>query len=485
MKNIFLITLVISLLSCSQNIDELNTNVKNPETVPGEALFTSAQKELMDQITSTSVNRNVFRLFTQYWTETVYTDETNYEIVNRNIPQTTWRILYRDVLKNLDQATIELNKIPTATPTELAVKNNKIQITEIVKIFAFSVLVETFGDIPYSEALNTQIKLPKYDDGLMIYKDLIARLNTAIENLDTTNASFGNGDNIYQGDTSKWLMLANSLKLRMGITLSDIPSESTLAKTTIEAAALNVFKSPEDSALFTYLGAPPNTNPLFTDLVASERTDFVPANTFVDVVNELEDPRRAFFFDDNIKDPDTDAVIYKGGTYGSSNSFPNFTHFNSIILNPEYKGILMNYTEVQFLLAEAAAKGMLGSTSDAEGYYNEAITASILDWGGTQDDASAYLSKPEVSYATAGTTWQEKIGTQAWIGLYNRGYEAWSTWRRLDYPILIAPETAISVIPVRLTYPVNEQTLNTNSYKAGASAIGGDMVGTKLFWDQN
>jgi hypothetical protein len=90
-----------------------------------------------------------------------------------------------------------------------------------------------------------------------------------------------------------------------------------------------------------------------------------------------------------------------------------------------------------------------------------------------------------VKYATATGTWKQKIGTQKWIGLYNRGFESWTAYRMLDYPVLIAPPTADTELPLRLTYPTTEQTLNGVNRSAAATAIGGDVVTTKLFWDKN
>jgi hypothetical protein len=90
-----------------------------------------------------------------------------------------------------------------------------------------------------------------------------------------------------------------------------------------------------------------------------------------------------------------------------------------------------------------------------------------------------------VAYATATGTWQQKIGTQAYIAFYTRGLEGFNEWRRLDYPLLNLPGTitSYSQIPKRLTYPVNEQTLNNENYASAAQAIGGDLLTTKIFWD--
>ena len=73
---------------------------------------------------------------------------------------------------------------------------------------------------------------------------------------------------------------------------------------------------------------------------------------------------------------------------------------------------------------------------------------------------------------------------QKWFALYNRGFEAWTEWRRLDFPKLVKPKEAQSEIPLRYPYPVSEQNLNQVNYDAAAKAIGGDVVTTKLFWDK-
>jgi hypothetical protein len=138
---------------------------------------------------------------------------------------------------------------------------------------------------------------------------------------------------------------------------------------------------------------------------------------------------------------------------------------------------------MEFYRAEAKERGFT-VTGTAEEHYNKAISASILAWGGTAADAAVYLARPDVAYTTAAGTWRQKIGTQKWIALYNRPYEGWLELRRLDYPVLPAPVGAKSGFPNRLTYPGNEQQLNGTNYTAAASAIGGDKVETKLFWDK-
>jgi hypothetical protein len=96
-----------------------------------------------------------------------------------------------------------------------------------------------------------------------------------------------------------------------------------------------------------------------------------------------------------------------------------------------------------------------------------------------------------VAYATAPDAsadgWRQKIGTQSWIASYTRGLVGYTTWRRLDYPVFNVAELIESTadIPTRFTYPINEQTLNSESWRAAADAIGGDEQTTKIFWDVN
>ena len=412
-------------------------------------------------------------MIVQYWTETTYTDESNYDLVTRTIPDNHWNILYRDVLKDLDESVRVINETEYPVNEDPKVKQNKLAIAEIHIIYTYSILVETFGDVPYSQALDVNNLLPGYDNGLEIYTDLIGRLDEAISTLDPAFESFGLADNVYQGDVGQWLKFANSLKLRMGMVLSDV--EPGLAATTVESAAPGVFTSNDDNASMLYLSSSPNTNPLYADIVASGRHDFVPTSTIIDKMNELEDPRRPSYFT-------LFEGAYVGGVNGAANDYTTFSHIADPILVPTFEGTILDYAETEFFLAEAVERGFnVGGT--AEEHYNNAITASILYWGGTEEETNTYLAQPEVAYSTAEGDFKQKIGTQKWLALYNRGIEAWTEWRRLDYPILEAPADAVSETPKRFTYPIAEQTLNGESYSSASDRIGGDVVETKLFFD--
>ncbi|WP_258455221.1 SusD/RagB family nutrient-binding outer membrane lipoprotein [Aequorivita sp. CIP111184] len=458
----------------------MNENIKDPASVSGESLFASAQKQLADQVVTPNVNLNNLRLWTQQLQETTYTDESRYNQVTRSIPDNHWRELYRDVLKDLDQASQNIAETTYLTDELNGRKPNKQAIIEVLTVYAYSNLVETYGDIPYTEALDIDNLLPKYDDGLTVYKDLISRLTAAINSMDTSLNSFESGEDLmYRGDVSNWKKFANSLKLRMGITLSDV--DAGLSQSTVQSAYTSgVFGSNADNASYIYRNAAPNNNPMNNNLVLSGRNDYVAGKTIVDMMNDLEDPRRAAYFT-------TVDGEYIGGTIGSRSSYANFSHVSDRIVNAAEPGVIMSYDEVEFLLSEAAARGY-SVGGDAESHYIAAITASFDYWN--VSGVAGYLAKPEVDYTTAlaastsTPSWKKVIGTQAYFGLYNRTFAPYLSVRRLDYPVLVEPVSAQSGFPVRYTYPVGEQTLNGLNYDSASSAIGGDAPETQLFWDK-
>lgn len=486
-KRLLILLPILSLVaSCSDDITGLNKDTKRPTITQANYLFTNAEHAMMDQVTSTSVNYNVFRLFAQQWTEVQYPQESQYDLTGRTIPDRHWSVYYRDVLRDYKESKDILNQEKAnfvGTQTQLVELNNKIAIIDILNAYTYSILVDTFGDVPYTEALDIiGHPLPKYDDAQTIYRDLIAKLTIASKSLNQSVGSFGDADLVFGGNTAKWAKFSNTLRLRMAINMDDV--DHAYASTQVLAAlADGVILNSSDSAYLNYAGLQPNTNPLYVDLVASGRNDFLPADTFVNKMNALVDPRRPKFFTEYPAGSGT----YNGGKYGELNIYKDHSNFTETIRKQEYPGVLLTYSEVEFLLAEAIERGIaVGGT--AQSHYNAAITASMEDWGVASADVAIYLARPDVAYTTATGPWQRKIGEQSWIGLYNRGFEAWTSYRRLDFPVLNVPTVTygdIKEVPKRYTYPGMEQTLNKTNYEAAAAKIGGNSPIVKLFWDKH
>ena len=489
MKKLIIFLLpVLFLVACKKDLTTLNEDPKNPSIVPSYALFTNAQRVLSNTVTSPNVNLNIFRYIVQYWTETTYTDESNYDLQTRQIPRGLWNTLYRDVLRDFQEARklIPSDVLDGAGKPDVGRQKNELAIIDIMEVYTWYYLVTTFGNIPYTEALNIEKPFPKYDDQKTIFADLLKRLDTDIASLSSANGSFGSADVIYGGDPTAWKKFAASFKLKIGMTLADV--DPALSKSVVESAVTTgVFQSNSDNAEFRYLSGPPNTNPVWVDLIQSGRKDNVGTKTIIDPLIAFKDPRLPYYFT-TVTETNT---AYIGATPGASSNYSSFSKPSGPALvktsigrltNADFPALLLSYDEVEFFLAEAKERGYNVPGTAAE-HYNKAVTASILYWTGSSSSAAAYLAQPSVAYATAAGTYKAKIGIQKYIALYNRGWDAWIEQRRLDQPALKAPSSAQSAYPVRFTYNVDEQNINTTNYDAASAAIGGDKVTTKLYWD--
>ena len=487
MKKIFYSLATLSLIiltGCDNNTDSFNNNQDAPYDVSAESLLTNAEKELMDQMTTSSVNFSPFRYFTQYWAQTTYNDESRFRLNTRKVPQNHWNTLYRNVLGNLASAKKiigeEVRPNNISEGDWILKQQNKLAIIELLQIYTFQVLVDSFGDIPYTDALNPEIKLPKYEDDAAIYPKLIIRLDAALAQLDESGSSFDSGEYLYEGDIAQWKLFANSLKVKIGLNLADV--DAALSQSTVESGFTGgVILANNENTTFKYPGSAPNYNPIYADLVASQRNDYTATTTFVNALESVNDPRIEIYYQKN-------GGGFIGGVPGVSNvPYTAFSNIGDIFRSPDFPGQLFEATEINFYLAEAAARGYAVGNS-AEFYYNQAITLSFESWGLSALSAS-YLAQPEVAYTTAAGDYKEKIGVQAWYAFFNRPFESWNSWRRLDYPALTPPANAISLadgeIPKRLTYPVNEKTVNTTNYQDAVDAIGGvDRLKVHVFWDK-
>lgn len=493
MKNYIInLMLIVSLslmtITGCDDFDDTNVDPKSPTKVDPPYLFTYAQIELADFVATSSVNTNVGRLLAQYWSQTTYTTESRYSLQERELPGALWNNHYRDVLVNLKTA----RELVPEFETNEAIANNQIAMITVLEVYAYQMLVDVFGNVPYDEALQGRdLKTPSYEDAETIYNDLIERLNNAIANITPSAPGFEGADLYYGGKMSAWFKFANSLKIRLGIRLAE--AQPGKAKQLVEEAAPHAFSSNADNATLQYVGGT-YANPIYTDIVVSGRTDYVISNTLVDKLNALDDPRRLYYMKPNASGE------YVGLEYGKKSGIggnaSSYARLPDLILEETFPGTLMDYAEVELHLAEAAARGW--SVGSAESHYYNGIRGSIMKWGLASDvdpmvlqaQFEAYIAQPEVAYSTAaGGNPINAIALQKWIAFYNQGMQGWIEWKRLDYPPLNKPvvdtgEPAIE-IPVRFKYPIREVNTNNANRTEAAQAIGGDEYSTRVFWDVN
>ncbi len=265
---------------------------------------------------------------------------------------------------------------------------------------------------------------------------------------------------------------------------------TTTAAKVNEAIATGVFTSDADDALFSYDPASPtNSNPIWQAIFYSSRHDFGPAALLVNTMLAVSDPRLPNYFTQS-------GGSYVGGVAGNpGNSYGNYSDFccvatATLLYNPSLQGNLLDYSQVEFYLAEAAAQNFLTGGLTAALYYNAAITSSIEFWGGSASDATTYLALPTVNYTTliASQPWQQVIGYQEFIANYNHNWDSWTDERRLGYPninVVSPPQSPSSNFPLRYPYPPNETTSNSaNTAAAVANLPGGlDSQVAALFWE--
>ncbi|WP_461631770.1 SusD/RagB family nutrient-binding outer membrane lipoprotein [Labilibaculum euxinus] len=479
MKNIIIflgIIIAVGFVSCDDNISDLNIDPKAATEVDPQVLFSYGLEGLSRQMTNIEYNYNVDRFWANFLTQTTYIEECSYDPVNRDIGGSLWDNIYEEMLIELKSAKALLRAQEVSDAVK-PMRDNKLAMISVLEVYAYQYLVDNFGDIPYSEALDITNTTPAYDDATTIYLAISDSLEVAIANMDITKSGFDSTyDLLYGGDMGMWKKFASSLQLKLGIRLSDVNATKAASLVT-NAVANGVFTSNADNASFNFLGSEPYVNPIYNYFETQSRSgDFIASDFFVNLLNDYNDPRISYYLDDNI------ATGYVGGVYGKKgNTYGDFSHVSPTIVEPTYPGILMDYAAVSFSLAEAVERGFI--SGDAEVFYVNGITASFDFWGVPSTDLSTYLLESDVVYDSA--SYKEKIGVQKYFAAYNQGHEAWTEARRLDYPVLVAAASNGVPNPKRLLYPNNEDLINEVNYNAAATAIGGDKLDTSIFWDVN
>ena len=207
----------------------------------------------------------------------------------------------------------------------------------------------------------------------------------------------------------------------------------------------------------------------------------------VDKLKALNDPRLAVYADKAVNKGE-----YIGGRYGlksadATDSANDLSLIGSDIRHQDSPGFLLTKAQILFSRAEAAQRGWISGS--AEDFYKKAIKASFDQWDLSQKAYDNYIAQTSVQYDAG--NWKKSIGEQKWIALFLQGDEAWSEWRRLDYPKLSAPADDLNPnggIPVRMGYPDFEENLNKENYKKAVRldnlrSKADDHLSTRVWWD--
>lgn len=516
---------------CTKDFVEMNTDPNSPSEIPPQYLLTSAQKNMMAFMWDEWWNGRFGCLYAQYFSQTSYTDESRYKYrdgVNNNY----WIYFYagRDAtpdgtlngggMEDLERI-IELNtNEETKSSAAISGSNeNQIAVAKILKAWMFHVITDTWGAVPFTQALlGAEYSSPAYDQQPDVYAGLLTMLDDAIGMIDESAAGV-TGDQIYGGDMAKWKMFANSIKLRIAIRMSGV--NEAKAKEVITQAYPGAFTSNADNAQFPFMDGVPNNNPLNEN--QKTRQDFAIANTLLNLMNNLEDPRRPFYANKPVNAPEGPFI---GFPYGMSQdeatplSVNDFSMPGDVVYAPACPGFYMNYAEVCFIMAEAVHSLGVGEGT-AQEWYEKGIKASMEMWSNISSEVAmdyyridnegdrvfpAPITEAQMDeyLAMEGVAWDEGnalelIGTQKYIALFPQGLQAWFEYNRTSYPISLfkpgetnttynytfIPLVDIDVIPTRMEYPSEEFTLNAANVEAAVAQQGPDDLDTHLWWTGN
>ena len=375
-------------------------------------------------------------------------------------------------------------------------------------------LVDLYGDIPYSQAFQTdKYPSPVYDKSQNIYNALQGRLDTAISYMGlTAKNAFVKADIVNHGDQLKWIKFANTLKLRLLIRQSQVPGFIYSADITKIINNGGVLGAGETVSVNPgYVNDVNKQNPFYANAgwdptgVVSTSSDN--ANAYiVNILNSTNDPRigRFFYpigFSGNVFAgavfgapqstlPSAANLSYFGpglvGTINSSNSGDGSGAKQNQWIYPSY--------ESMFLYAEAVARGWIPGSAQAA--YMAAITESFV-WLGVPDAANAaatYMTNtPSANWANAGTTtlsMAKFIAYQKYIAnTIIDPLESYSDLRRLNFLtdnsyISAAPGKLQNFLPVKLLYPQSEYTSNSKNVPPEVGGANGDLFTKKIFWQQ-
>jgi hypothetical protein len=505
MKKVYIFSLlgiIFSFNSCTKDFAEINTNPNVPtKTTPDLLLSGIIKSTINDQVGEAWGQGN---LLVQYTAKIQFVNEDRYLWGEKN---GVWNSVYGN-MRNL-QNIIDLAS--SSTP----IQNNYLGVALILKSWMFSTATDAYGDIPYSEATKAKagsIYTPKYDTQEEIYNGILADLKKANEIIGTSNETVS-GDILYSGNITRWRRLANSLRLRILMRLSKKRSVNADMQAIVFSPATNpIFIDNSDNAELRYLAdVPTNQWPLYASRVGSFDEIRV-SKTLSDRLNALGDTRLNVFGRPSQTSVaagsprvegvpnglgDVPALNFNGGPQGVSRvgySYAclvcNDVNQTSPLPNVA-RGIIMNFAELQFILAEATERGFITSSTTAEMFYTRGIQSSFSYYQSMVPSQynlnvaipTNYLTQTAVAFTGTTAERLSKIALQKWVSLLFNGLEGWFDWRRTRMPAVIpgADNLNNNKVPVRYPYPLSEQSLNAKNWAAAVGRQGVDDINTEIW----
>ena len=462
---IFIFIGLLLLSSCDKGFEEMNKDPNNPTAVPAELMIPGIVTTIGNEMYRVQVGGDMGACWAQQISKVQYNDEERFYPRNSLI-DIVWDRFYANIIADANQ----MYKLAVAEEN-----NDLMGIALVLKAYGFSIVTDLYGMAPYTEALLAEEgnTTPVYDSQETIYMGITATLDEAYNLLGTGNGVGATSDLIYQGDMQKWKSFAHSLKFRTLMRISGKKDVSADLQALYSAG--NLFSSNADEAKFAYQSASPNANPIWETIVDRTRNEYKACSTLVDLMVGKGDERVNVFFGEN-EDGDLRAKPPGIADVPSDDwNYANVSPVGDFYLQPENPAILLSNAELQFLIAEAAQRGLVPA-ADATAHFESGVVASF-EANGIASQATAYLA--------ANTLINEQtIAEEKYVALYWQGLEVWTETRRTGYPELVdVADKNPSVIGAnRYFYHGDEASVNGENYNAAVSIQGADALDTKLWW---
>jgi hypothetical protein len=513
---------LLGLSACNpDDLTKVNQDPNNPISAPPAPVFTYATRIAMQRwFGSNPTNMRGPVLTTEHLAQVQYPDEDAYARLDGTVTDASFINTYSQELKNF-QAVIDAGK-----PDEQEMLWGPAQV---MRSLIFGYITDTWGDVPYSQALKGDAAdatlQPAYDAQKDIYTGLFADLNEAVTAMAagasavSVLAPVGAADPIYAGNRLRWQRFGNSLRARHAMRLvNKDPATAQAQFLAAIAAPGGLIASNADNAQMNWPGDGVYNNPWsvnnqtrddhrLSDRLMGQMLPYndprvpvyaqptlcflnpagtgCPANPpqYAGMPNALTATEAATW---SLKSSRPGRVFYSNSSYCKS-GYANGAYVNcSGLTGAKFPSFILTYAEVSFLLAEAAERGWI-TTGTAASYYNQGIQASMAQWGVTDATAIAtFLARPGILY-TPGAAGLAQIALQKWIALYTDGVEAWSEWRRTCVPSTVTPGPAavINTVPRRYEYSIREASVNSANMDAAVARQGADDFTTRMYWDSN
>lgn len=452
----------LSLLmgGCEGSIEGINTNPFAATNIDPALLFPQIILAVSQQRT---IELNSINIQAQQWTSGgsagVFRNPERY-IISANTINNVWISEYATALRNLQQVRVLTEQ---NNPGNLHV----IAQAKVLEAFTFFNLTQVYGEVPFAEATQPSLfPSPNFDDQEDVLLGVVSRCDEAIALFEgPSDGIVTGGDLIYGGDASKWVKFANTLKLQALMLIANVNPSSVQAQ--IQALLSEpLIVTNDDEAKLDYTSDIGNENPIWNTLnLFSGGTNifWYSGATLVDLMNNLSDPRRATYFDLN-----SDG-LYVGQNQGVF-SPTGISPVSLNIIRPEMPDRYASAAETHFLLADAAANGIIpGGLAQANTYYQTGVSLS-LDY---YDDKPGAISAGDKATYLASLTDISTLPTadalraiheQHYIELFSRGIDAWTQWRRTKTPDFELPVGAqLADIIRRYPYPASETASNPNA----------------------